>query len=133
MKKAEEKVLLYQFIDEEKLQAIRKVLQYLQIKSEILPEDAWRDKVGYLLGIKGFSAASRKEETEEFAFPHEVAVFFNIKHKRLDQVLQAFHEAGIAHIKFKAVVTPFNTLWTLRRLCETMQKEHAAMVSKDEG
>ena len=35
-------------------------------------------------------------------------------------------------VKFKSVVTPFNTLCTLRRLCETMQKEHAAMLEQEE-
>ena len=35
------------------------------------------------------------------------------------------------HIRFKAVVTPFNTLWTLRRLCETMQREHGAMIEQE--
>lgn len=129
MRKTEEKVLLYQF-DDAKLQSIREVLRKLQIKSECLPEDAWRQKVGYLLGIRGFAAAGKSDEPEEFVFLHEVLVFFNIKNKRLDQVLAAFREAGIPHIKFKAVVTPFNTLWTLRRLCETMQKEHAAMAEQ---
>ena len=129
MRKTEEKVLLYQF-DDAKLQSIREVLRKLQIKSECLPEDAWRQKVGYLLGIRGFAAAGKSDEPEEFVFPHEVLVFFNIKNKRLDQVLAAFREAGIPHIKFKAVVTPFNTLWNLRRLCESMQKEHAAMAEQ---
>lgn len=129
MKKTEEKVLLYQFADAE-LTSVREVLRKLQIKSECLPEDAWRQKVGYLLGIKGFAAAGKSDELEDFVFPHEVLVFSNIKNKRLDQVLAAFREAGIPHIKFKAVVTPFNTFWTLRRLCETMQKEHAAMAEQ---
>ena len=44
----------------------------------------------------------------------------------------ALKEGGVPHIKFKSVVTPFNTLWTLRRLCETMQKEHAAMLEQEE-
>ncbi len=93
MRKTEEKVLLYQF-DDAKLQSIREVLRKLQIKSECLPEDAWRQKVGYLLGIRGFAAAGKSDEPEEFVFPHEVLVFFNIKNKRLDQVLAAFREAG---------------------------------------
>ena len=34
-------------------------------------------------------------------------------------------------IRYKTVVTPFNTFWTLRRLCETMQKEHAYLAERD--
>jgi hypothetical protein len=46
--------------------------------------------------------------------------------------LLALKEGGVPPVKFKSVVTPFNTLWTLRRLCETMQKEHAAMLEQEE-
>ena len=54
-------------------------------------------------------------------------VIDHIKGKRLDQVLAAMKSAGVPPIRYKAVVTLFNTLWTLRRLCETMKKEHAYM------
>ena len=67
-----------------------------------------------------------------FVFPQEVMIFYNIKGKRLDQVLLALKNADIVHVKFKAVVTPFNMLWTLRRLCETLQREHAATVNKED-
>jgi hypothetical protein len=85
--------------------------------------------VGYLLGAKGFQPAKAKDE-DNFVFPHEVMVLQNIRNKRLDEVLLALKEAGVPHIRFKAVVTPFNTLWTLRRLCETMQKEHGALAEQ---
>ena len=124
--KKKEQVLLYGFRDGEKTEKIRKILQHLEIQAKVLPEDAWREKVGYLLGMKGFKAAASREE-DDFVFPHEVMVMQNIRHKRLDQVLLALQEGGVPHIRFKSVVTPFNTLWTLRRLCETMQKEHASM------
>ena len=133
--KKEERVLFYLFSDSSKLAAIREVLDRLQIRSQVLPEAAYQQKVGYLLGMKGFALVKGRED--DFSFPHEVMIFHNIKNRRLDAVLAAFRAAGIAPVRFKAVVTPFNMLWTLRRLCETMQKEHAAMVtgkdiSKDE-
>ncbi len=125
--KREEQVLFYQFNDQEKLTSLRGILEKLHIHSQLLPEAAYRQKVGYLLGMKGFSAV-RQTEDDDFVFPHEVMILHNIKNKRLDMVLAAMREAKIPPVRFKAVVTPFNTLWTLRRLCETMQKEHAAMV-----
>ena len=60
-------------------------------------------------------------------------ILHRIKGKRLDQVLAAMKAAGVPPIRYKAVVTPFNTLWTLRRLCETMKKEHAYMTEMAEG
>lgn len=129
--KRKEQVLFYQFRDEEKLQLARKVLSRLGIDSKVVPADAWREKVGYLLGMKGFKAAAEKK-ADDFVFPHEVMVLQNIRNKRLDEVLLALQEAGVPQVRFKSVVTPFNTLWTLRRLCETMQKEHAALLEQED-
>lgn len=125
--KREEQVLFYQFHDDEKLALAQKTLHRMGIKTRLLPEDAWCEKVGFLLGLKGFKSAQRAEG-EQFVFPHEVMILQNIRNKRLDQVLLALKEAGVPQVHYKSVVTPFNTLWTLRRLCETMQKEHAAMI-----
>ncbi|WP_303813862.1 DUF3783 domain-containing protein [Selenomonas ruminantium] len=127
--KRQEQVLFYQFQDDEKLALACKTLHKMGIVTKILQPEDWREKVGYLLGAKGFQPAKAKDE-DNFVFPHEVMVLQNIRNKRLDEVLLALKEAGVPHIRFKAVVTPFNTLWTLRRLCETMQKEHGALVEQ---
>lgn len=126
----QEQVLLYGFLDEDKTEKIAKILHRLNIRTRVLPEEAWCQKVGFLLGMKGFKEAAF--EDDGFVFPHEVMVMQNIRNKRLDQVLLALKEGGVPPVKFKSVVTPFNTLWTLRRLCETMQKEHAAMLEQEE-
>ena len=128
--KRQEQVLFYQFRDEEKLALACKTLHKMGIATKILQPENWREKVGYLLGAKGFQPAKVKEE-DDFVFPHEVMVLQNIRNKRLDEVLLALKEAGVPHIRFKAVVTPFNTLWTLRRSCETMQREHGAMIEQE--
>lgn len=125
MKKAAEKVLCYHF-DEETLEAVRAVMRKLGVECRALPEESWREKVGFLLGMKGFAPASQ-DDVPDFDFPEPVMVIDHIKGKRLDQVLAAMKSAGVPPIRYKAVVTPFNTLWTLRRLCETMKKEHAYM------
>ena len=128
MKKAAEKVLCYRF-DAETFGAVRDVMRKLSIECRVLPEESWREKVGFLLGMRGFKPAS-EDEAETFAFPDEVMIFHHIKGKRLDQELSAMKEAGVAPIRYKAVTTPFNVLWTLRRLCETMKKEHAYMMTE---
>ncbi len=127
--KRQEQVLFYQFRDEETLTAACKTLHKLGIATKILPTEAWREKVGFLLGAKGYQPAKVKDD-DNFVFPHEVMVLQNIRNKRLDEVLQALQNAGLPHVRFKAVVTPFNILWTLRRLCETMQKEHGALTKE---
>ena len=129
--KRKEQVLFYQFKDEDKLALARKTLNKLGISSQVLPEEAWREKVGYLLGEKGFKSAAAPAAEDTFVFPHEVMILQNIRNKRLDEVLMALQEAGVPHIRFKSVVTPFNMLWTLQRLCMTIQKEHAFMLQQE--
>lgn len=128
MRKQEECVLLYQF-SEETVSAIQEVLRKLGIKTNVLDSEAWHQRVGFLLAMKGFKQNTAEEEA--FDFPYEAAVFHKITGKRLDQVLQALKDAGIAHIRFKAVTTPFNLHWTFGRLCKTMHKEHAYMMERD--
>ena len=129
VRSSKEKVLLYQFRDASLLAQVQQILHELQISVQLLPEDAWVQKIGYLLGLRGFH--QQELSNDGFVFPHEVMLLHNIKNKRLDQVLQAFHKAQVPSIRYKAIVTPFNTLWTLRRLCETMQKEHAALMARE--
>ena len=130
MKRSAERVLCYGFRDTEKLNAVKAVMRGLGIECRTLPEESWREKLGFLLGLRGFKPYTGASE-EQFSFSEEVMVLHRIKGKRLDQVLAAMKSAGVPHIRYKAVVTPFNTLWTLRRLCETMRKEHQALAERE--
>lgn len=129
-KKQSEQALFYGFQDEAKLALAQQSLRHLQIPSRVIPQEQWYEKVGYLLGMPGFRATAQPED-DGFAFPHEVLILQGIRGKRLDTVLAQFQQDGVSHIPYKSVVTPFNTLWTLRRLCETMQKEHAYMAEQE--
>lgn len=129
--KKEERVLLYQFPDNQ-IHTAQDVFRTLGIRIQILPADAWREKVGYLLGHKGFKATQIQEE-QEFSFLHRLILLENIRGKRLTKVLMAMEEAGIPHITYKSTITPYNTLWTLRYLCEHIAKEHAVSVEDREG
>ncbi len=128
MKKAAETVLFYHF-DTVKFEAVQTVMRKLGITCRILPEESWKEKIGFLLGKKGFEP-SRKDLDTDYDFPDEVMILYNIKGKRLDQVLLTMREIDMPPIRYKAIVTPFNILWTLQRLCETMKKEHAYMTER---
>jgi hypothetical protein len=137
MKKAAEKVLCYRF-DGETFETTRAALRKLGIECRALPEESWREKVGFLLGMGGFTPAPQTDDAPpDFVFSEPVMVLGHVKGKRLDQVLAALKAAGVPPIRYKAVATPFNTFWTLRRLCETMKKEHEYMMTegakKDDG
>ena len=126
MANSKERVLLYQF-PADQAALITGALRPMGVDVQILSPDAWREKVGYLLGRKGFL----KHATQEggaFSFPHRVMLLDAVKGKRLTQVLRAVEDAGVPHITYKSSITPYNTLWTLRYLCEHMAKEHGGGV-----
>ena len=126
MAQFEEKVLLYNFTDDETVNKIKSICRKMNIENQIVPFENWNQKIGFLLGRRGFLPA-KESEGETFEFSDEVLIFAHLKDKRLDKFLSSLKLENVPVIKFKAVVTPFNTMWSLRRLCETMQKEHGVI------
>lgn len=126
MANSKERVLLYQF-PADQAALITGALRPMGVGVQILSPDAWREKVGYLLGRKGFLKHAA-QEGGAFSFPHRVMLLDAVKGKRLTQVLRAVEDAGVPHITYKSSITPYNTLWTLRFLCEHMAKEHGGGV-----
>ena len=126
MANSKERVLLYQF-PADQAALITGALRPMGVGVQILSPDAWREKVGYLLDRKGFLKHAA-QEGGAFSFPHRVMLLDAVKGKRLTQVLRAVEDAGVPHITYKSSITPYNTLWTLRYLCEHMAKEHGGGV-----
>ena len=126
MANSKERVLLYQF-PADQAALITGALRPMGVDVQILSPDAWCEKVGYLLGRKGFLKQTA-QEGDVFSFPHRVMLLDGVKGKRLTQVLHAVEDAGVPHITYKSSITPYNTLWTLRYLCEHMAKEHGGGV-----
>ena len=126
MANSKESVLLYQF-PADQAALITGALRPMGVDVQILSPDAWCEKVGYLLGRKGFLKHA-VQEGGAFSFPHRVMLLDAVKGKRLTQVLRAVEDAGVPHITYKSSITPYNTLWTLRYLCEHMAKEHGGGV-----
>ena len=126
MANSKERVLLYQF-PADQAALITGALRPMGVDVQILSPDAWCEKVGYLLGRKGFLKHAA-QEGGAFSFPHRVMLLDVVKGKRLTQVLRAVEDAGVPHITYKSSITPYNTLWTLRYLCEHMAKEHGGGV-----
>ena len=126
MANSKERVLLYQF-PADQAALITGALRPMWVDVQILSPDAWCEKVGYLLGRKGFLKHAA-QEGGAFSFPHRVMLLDAVKGKRLTQVLRAVEDAGVPHITYKSSITPYNTLWTLRYLCEHMAKEHGGGV-----
>lgn len=129
MMKKEEKILLYNFKDKNELETLKSLIEDMKINVILADEKAYQQKVGYLFGLKGFS--ENNSEEEDFNFGYELMMFHNFTRNRLDAVLKKMRMQNLKVPVCKAVVTSFNRFWTLRRVCEAMEKEHLSM-RKDE-
>ena len=115
-------VLLYLFSDE-LVELARDVLRKHKIQVRVLSSRNLNDKVGFLVGLRGYNPID-KELADDKVFQHQVLLFHNIKGKELNKTMDTLACIGIKDIKYKAVVTPSNTLWTLGYLFEHMHEEH---------
>ena len=124
MKRQETLALLYHF-EPEREAAVREALRSCKVPARRVPDADIGQKIGYLAGWKGFK---RTPEDGGAPFAEEVLILQGVPGKLLDAILLRFEAEGLGRIRLKVVVTPYNALWTLRRLCETIQKEHGAML-----
>lgn len=127
MKQAETLILLYHFTDAEKVERIKDVLRQMKVRFKEVPDAQAGQKIGFLIGAKGFGEQPATPEAEAFA--EEMMIMQGVDRKRLDALLTAFRAAGVSRIALKALVTPRNLFWTLDRLGRTIQKEHSAMAA----
>ena len=126
MKQAQ--VLLYNFTDSERQHRLCTVLRKIGVVVRQVPLAAHSEKVGYLLDKQDscdkYSADTNNAPT--FSFDDEVMVIDGLRGKKLDKLLAALKDNDLT-VKYKSVATPFNRLWSLERLCETMRREHGMM------
>lgn len=123
MKKQDALALLYHF-EPEREAAVKQALKKCKIAVRRIPDGDIEQKVGYLAGLKGFK---RIDTSDGVPFNEEVLILQNVQGRLLDLLLRQFREDEIEPVKLKAVVTPFNSLWSLRRLCDTIKKEHGLL------
>jgi hypothetical protein len=110
------RVLLYN-ITGEKLAKIQSAAGLLGLMPVEVPEDAFGNPIGYMLGYEGFAPSDSPE-----AFSEEMLVMETLSSPLLDSM-----RACGAMIALKAVVTEQNIAWSAADLCRELQREHEAM------
>ena len=123
-------ILLYNFTDELRLMKIKTLLEAMKIKVITVDKEEHYQKIGYLLGLKGFNKVQPTNE-EVLNFEYELMMFHNFTKPRLDNVLKAMREKNLQVPICKAVVTTFNRFWSIARVCHALEKEHLAMQKQD--
>ena len=125
MVQKQELLLLYGF-SEERLAVITEIAKGLKIAKRIIKPLEISQRVGFLIGKKGF----KEEPPAAEPLDKELLVIAHLSPKRLDKLLEAMKAAEFK-VPYKCVLTPKNTLWTLDYLAEHMTQEHASMQEKN--
>ena len=110
------RVLLYN-ITGEKLTKIQTAAGLLGLVAIEVPEDAFGNPIGFMLGYGGFTPSDSPE-----SFSEEMLVMETLCSPLLD-----FMRKNGASVALKAVVTEQNSAWSAAALCRELRREHEAM------
>ena len=113
------RVLLYN-ITGEKLTKIQTAAGLLWLVAIEVPEDAFGNPIGFMLGYEGFTPSDSPE-----SFSEEMLVMETLCSPLLD-----FMRKNGASVALKAVVTEHNIAWSSARLHRELAAEHEAMSRK---
>lgn len=115
------KLLLINTTDNDK---IRRLVSPMNIQVETVSPVSF-DKTLEIL------ASSRQKETpapigaDASAFKESLIIFCDIPEKKFDKILFKLRQSKIS-VDYKAMLTPTNSKWTVKRLMIELEREHAS-------
>lgn len=84
--------------------------------------------VGKIAGLKmSDNKAAGAKAPDGYKLP-EIMIFSGISSDVLDRFLAEYKKSGMEPVSLKAVLTPYNSAWSVYELAEELQKERTAMV-----
>ena len=109
-------------LEKQKIKVVRNIAQKNNIfVKEIAPKD-YRQKIGTLAGIDGFTREKAFYNGPDF--PLEMMVFSGIDSEQMDKFLADYKQTGEESVPLKAIVTPRNIFWTAEKLFHELWEEH---------
>lgn len=116
------KILLFH-IDPEKAKQLERICNNLRIQTVRVKPASYKQKLGYLAGITGFSRENTTYTGPDF--PTEMLVFSGMEPELVDTFLEQYKKASIPPIGLKAIITQHNIFWTAEALYKELFKEHS--------
>ena len=110
------KVLAYGFGEQEK--ALLEAMASVGVETRLVKAEELELTIGALLSGEGPASCGVSEDPA-------VLVFSNVSREELEPVLRAIREAGITALK--AMETPTNRTWPLKKLMGELAEEHRTM------
>ncbi len=119
-----EKILLFNTKDTEKL---KKLVLPMHIKVVTIDSADYKKTIGELVKLNADKTSTDNPFTGNI--PDEsLMLFCNIPDQKMDKILLNIRKNNI-QITYKAILTPFNSNWTVLRLFLEMEREHKAYLS----
>lgn len=110
---------------------IHRLVSPMNVQVETVPPANFDKTLGTL-------ALSKQKETpaptgaDASAFKESLIVFCDVSEKKFDKILFKLRQSKIS-VDYKAILTPTNSKWTVKRLMLELEREHAAFISMHKG
>jgi len=121
-----EKVLLYSE-DEMKAATIRRLCDELHISFMRLNRSDLGSMVISLVSPAIDPIKSKKTSVPALYAQPEIMIMSGFEDKKLDVYLAAYRSKAIEPVELKAVLTPYNCMWSVYELTQELEKENAAV------
>lgn len=112
---ADERIIAYK--QQENLAKLRKITDKLRIRLVIAEDNDAENPIGFFAGFNGFEKSGKQGEADNGCI-----IFSGLSGKRIDAVLAELKKAKLS-IPLKAVLTPSNQKWSIKRLTAELAKE----------
>lgn len=118
-------VLLYNFKQDHRTDAILQYLKYSGIAFRTVQTPDFLHPLGYLFGIPGYEPCSLFNVGNNFQ--EEMIVMKDFSRPQMNAFLQFFHENHLKSVDLKAMLTPITISWNSIQLHDELREEHEAM------
>lgn len=116
-------ILLYNFNNEERTQAIEALLDSVGCGSKRIEENDYHHPIGYIFGLEEISPS---ETLQTETIDEEMIIIAGMNNQQINILLKIL-KANDIRIKYKAVLTPTNQYWDAVSLFNELKREHSEL------
>lgn len=118
--------LLVYHIEQKAEQAIRTIMAQLDVDVHVIKDEDIYQKMGYILGLDGYS---REENDSNEELEKSFLYFAFFLDEQIDIVLEVFKMANIPYIPYKAMYTQQNVNYTFAELYKNVEHEYLSLTN----
>lgn len=122
---AQEKVILFNLLDQEKGQIMKTIFDQLGVDVIKIDSKDLNETVGYLFGLHGFQKAEKEYKKDR---DEEMLVFHGFSNEQMELVLDVFQGAKLPFIPYKAMTTSQNIELPFHQFLDNVKEEYESRI-----